>query len=83
MSLFRAARGWGDENTTPLPKIGRIYLTMMKLGTVIPYQKKKPEKHVNQVAQPFVLPNQYLFTGNHNFCYIKKKEYVYRLHFNT
>ena len=40
MSLFRAARGWGDENTTPLPKIGRIYLTMMKLGTVIPYQKK-------------------------------------------
>ena len=73
MSLFRAARGWGDENTTPLPKIGRIYLTMMKLGTVIPYQKKNPEKHVNQVAQPFVLPNQYLFTGNPQLLLYQEK----------
>ena len=42
MGLFGAAHGWGEggEASPPLPKICQIYHTMMKLATVITYQKK-------------------------------------------
>ena len=43
MGFFGAAHGWGGWGgaTRPsLPKICHTYLTMMKLGTVIPYLKK-------------------------------------------
>ena len=39
MGIFGAAHGWGEEKGL-LPKICHIYLTMMKLRTVIPYLKK-------------------------------------------
>ena len=37
--MFGAAHGWGKPKKAPLPKICHTYLTMMKLGTVIPYLK--------------------------------------------
>ena len=41
MGIFGTAHGWGGEpKRTPLPKICHTYLTMMKLGTVIPYINK-------------------------------------------
>ena len=41
MGIFRTAHRWGGtKRTPPLPKICYTYLTMMKLGTVIPYLKK-------------------------------------------
>ena len=40
MDFFGAAHGWGAKKTH-LPKIYHTYLTMMKLGTVVPYLKKK------------------------------------------
>ena len=38
-SFWDCSRGWGAQKG-PIPKICHIYLTMMKLGTVIPYLKK-------------------------------------------
>ena len=40
MSVFGAVHGWGGPFWHPLPKIRHTYLTMMKLGTVIPYLMK-------------------------------------------
>ena len=42
MGFFGAAYEWGREGqkVAPLPKICHTYLSMMKLGTVIPYLKK-------------------------------------------
>ena len=40
MGFFGAAHGWGGPFWLPLPKICHIYPTMMKLGIVIPYQRK-------------------------------------------
>ena len=40
IGLFGAAQGWGGGQKTPLPKILHTYLTMMKLGTVIPNPNK-------------------------------------------
>ena len=39
IGIFEAAQG-GVEQKGSLPKICRTYLTVMKLGTVIPYLKK-------------------------------------------
>ena len=40
MGVFGAAYGWGRQKA-PLPKIcHKILITMMKLGTDIPYLKK-------------------------------------------
>ena len=39
MGFFGAACGWVGQKA-PLPKICHTYSTMMKLGTVIPYQKR-------------------------------------------
>ena len=46
MGLFEVAHGGGggEGQKDPLPKICRTYLTMMKLGTVIPYLKKTQKK---------------------------------------
>ena len=40
MGFFGAPRVWGEGFWLPLPKICHTYLTMMKLGTVIPYLRK-------------------------------------------
>ena len=42
MGIFAATHGWGGEGEKmpTLPKISDTYPTMMKLGTVIPYQEK-------------------------------------------
>ena len=44
MGIFEAGHGWGggggQKKPLPSSKICRIYPTMMKLGTVIPYLKK-------------------------------------------
>ena len=41
MGLFGAAHEWeGRAKKAPLPKICHTYPTMMKLGTLITYQKK-------------------------------------------
>ena len=40
MGFFGAAHGWGGLFGPPLPKIHHTYPIMMKLGTVIPYQRK-------------------------------------------
>ena len=52
MGFFGAAHGWGrGGKKPPLPKTGHTYLTMMKLGTVIPYLEKI-QKNMNHVAHP-------------------------------
>ena len=38
MGIFGAAHGWGGKEA-PLPKICHTYSTMMKLSTLMPYQK--------------------------------------------
>ena len=41
MDLLEAAHGWrGGGKKAPLPKTCHTYLTIMKLGTVIPCLKK-------------------------------------------
>ena len=40
MSPLRTAHGWEEGKKALLPKTCHIYLTLMKLGTVIPYLKK-------------------------------------------
>ena len=49
MSIFGADDGWGGPKKLPLPKIGHIYPTMMKLDTVIPYLEKI-QKYTNLVT---------------------------------
>ena len=46
MGFFGAAHGWGrGGKKPPLPKTCHTYLTMMKLGTVIPYLEKIQKKY--------------------------------------
>ena len=53
MGFFRAAHGWGGGAfLPPLLKICHTYLTMIKLGTVIPYLRKI-QKCINHVTHPF------------------------------
>ena len=40
MGFFGAAHGWWGSKEAPLHKICHTDLTMMKLGTVIPYLKQ-------------------------------------------
>ena len=56
-------------------------VTMMKLGTVIPYLNNI-EKRYKLLGTPLNFCwHQYFSSEISNFCYIKK--YRYRLHFNT
>ena len=48
MGFFEAAHGWGGGvrvKRSPFPKICQTYPIMMKLGTVIPYLMKTPQKY--------------------------------------
>ena len=45
MGLFGTAHGWGESKKVPLPKISHTYPTMIKLGTVVPYQRKIQKIH--------------------------------------
>ena len=40
MGIFGTAHGWEGTKRHPLLKISHTYLTIMKLGTVIPYLEK-------------------------------------------
>ena len=81
MDIFGTAHGLGVEQIGPLPKICHTYPTMMKLGTVIPYLKKK-KKYTNHVTHPQTSADISIFSMEiSKFYYIKK--YRYRLHFST
>ena len=87
LTLFRIGFFWAvhrwrrGAKRTPLPKICQIYLTMMKLGTCIPYLKKS-KKYINHVTHPLSSADISNFSPEiSKFCYIKK--YMYRLHFDT
>ena len=72
----------GGRQKDPLPKFCHRYPTMMKLGTVIPYLKKRFKKYMNHVIQPLSSAEISIFSPEiSKFCYIKK--YRYRLHFDT
>ena len=49
--LFRGCSRMGGPKRSPLPKICHTYPTMMKPGTIIPYQKKI-QKYMNHVTHP-------------------------------
>ena len=60
-----------EDKKAPLPKLCHIYLTMMKLGTVIPFLKKM-QKYVNSVAHPLLSADIIIFSPEiSNFCYVK------------
>ena len=81
MDFFGAAHGWGKAKKAPLPKLCHVYPTMMKLGTVIPHQKRS-KKFMNHVTHPLSSADISNFSQEiRKFCYIKK--YMYRLHFDT
>ena len=51
MGFFGAAHGRGGGQKAPLPKICHTFPTMMKLGTVIPYLKKRgSKKYMNHMT---------------------------------
>ena len=56
MGIFGAAHGWGGGGRggkkAPLPKICRIYPTMIKLGTVIPYLKNIQKLYESRDTTP-------------------------------
>ena len=59
----------------PLPNICHTYLTMMKLGMVIPYLKKI-QKYVNQVTHLLSSTDIRIFLLEiSNFCHNKKFRY--------
>ena len=65
----------------PLPKICHAYPTMMKFGTVIPYQRKI-QKPTNHVIHSLSSPDISIFSPKiSKFCYTKK--HAYRLDFDT
>ena len=82
MGIVGAAHGWGGGEKMPsLPKIYHRYPAMMKLGTVIPYQKKIQKIYESRDAPPAFCPHQHFLPEIRKFSYIKK--YIYSLHFDT
>ena len=75
-----AAHGGGSKKS-PLSKICHTYLTMMKLGTVIPYLKKIQKTYKSSGASLESCRYKYFSPKINNFCYINK--YRYRSHFNA
>ena len=70
----------GGQKSLP-SKICHAYSTMMKIGIVTLYLKKRAKKHINQVAYPLISADISIFSLDiSNFYYIKK--YRYRFHFN-
>ena len=45
MGLLGTAHGWRESKKVPLAKISHTYPTMIKLGTVVPYQMKIQKIH--------------------------------------
>ena len=52
MVVFGAVHGWEGDKKPPFPKICHIYLTMMKLGTFIPYLKKIQKVYESHDTRP-------------------------------
>ena len=83
-SRMKGEGGGGCKNLlhiiwAPLPKICHIYLTMMKLGTGIPYLKRS-QNYINHVTHHLSSANISIFSPEMNhFCYIKN--YRCTLHF--
>ena len=78
MGLFGAAHGWGMGLKGPLPKICHTYLTMIKLGTIIPYLKEI-QKIFESLETLLEFCN--FSVESSKVCYTRK--YMYRLHFHT
>ena len=71
----------GVKKTIPL-KICLIFLTMIKLGTVIPYPKKIQKKHVIHTTHPLSFADTCISSPENNkFCYTKRNSYI--MHFDT
>ena len=63
--LFRGYSRMGKEQKGPLPKICQTYPAMMKLFTVIPYQKKIQKLYESPDTPLEFCGRQHFFTGNH------------------
>ena len=65
MGILGTAHGWGGgQKCPPLPKICHTYLTMMKLGTTIPYLKKIQKINESCDTPPEFCWRQFSFTRN-------------------
>ena len=80
--FFGATQGWGEGGPKVLlPKICHTYPVMMKLGTVIIYQKKI-QKIYESCDTALEFCGISIFSPEiSKLCYIIK--YMYRLHFDT
>ena len=79
--LFAAVYGWWGCLKGSLPKICRIYPTMMKFDTVVSYLNKIHKIYMNQMTHPLSSADVRIFSSEiRTFCYMKK--YRYRSHFD-
>ena len=68
--LLQPYSGWvflgmpTDEGEAKLPKIFHVYLTMMKLGTFMPYLKKTPKIYKSRDTHHLFCCHQHLFIEN-------------------
>ena len=67
MDLFGAAHGWRGPKRPSLSKICHTYLTLMKLGTVIPYLKKIQKIYESRDTPLEFCWHQHFFTENQQF----------------
>ena len=81
MVYFRAAQEWRTEKKGPHCKICHTYITLMKLGIVMPYLKKIQKIHKSSDTLLSSADVSIFSPEISNFCYIKK--YRYRLGFNA
>ena len=85
MGFFGAAHGiedgGGGAKRPPLVKNCHTCPTMMKLGTVIPYQKRST-KNMNHVTLPLDFADITNFSPEISKLFYMKK-YMHRLHFDT
>ena len=67
MDLFGAAHGWRGLKRPSLSKTCHTYLTLMKLGTVIPYLKKTQKIHKLRDTPLQFCWHHHFFTENQQF----------------
>ena len=75
MGFFEAAHGWGGGvrvKRSPFPKICHTYPIMMKLGTVIPYLMKTPQKYESRDTPLELCWHQDFFIGNQQIWLYQK-----------
>ena len=70
MDIFEAAQGWsevgggGVGKKAPLPKIHHTFITIMKLGKVIPYLNKIQKVYESRNTPLEFCRHHHFFTGN-------------------